>query len=114
MNPGLQGHLFFYYLPQTLGNNISPLGKNSSFGKKLKARKKKRKFKGNEKKKKVKKSKKDKNLNKQINENKMKNKKIKIFRKDLWVFLHFWGKNPSLHIDGKGELCIFAFWVKQG
>ena len=27
----VQGHLFFYYLPQTLGNNFSTLGKNSKF-----------------------------------------------------------------------------------
>ena len=26
-----QGRLFFYYSPQTLGNNFSTLGKNSKF-----------------------------------------------------------------------------------
>ena len=27
-----QGRLFFYYTPQTLGNNFFTLGKNSKFG----------------------------------------------------------------------------------
>ena len=34
-----QGHLFFYYSPQTLGNNFFTLGKNSKFWGKRKKKK---------------------------------------------------------------------------
>ena len=77
----MQGRLFFYCSPQTLGNNLLTLGKNFKFWKK--------KFKA---------------IILDMNKNKMKNKDIKKNCREAFVafcILKGGGKSPSVYIDGR-------------
>ena len=95
-----QGCSFFYYSPQTLGNNFSPLGKNFRLSK--------RKRNSQEIKEKVKR-----NSKVVKNKSKMKKKKKKICGqgKDLWgrTALHYFGvKKLDSSPSGEGQLCILG------
>ena len=101
------GASILLYLPQTLGNNFSTLGKNSEVF--LGGGEGKENFKGNKKK-----------INIYIDKNNMKYKDIKkeFIGKDLWGLAFWRQKNHSLHIDGRGFVDVgkgsVAFWGEAG